>query len=294
MMKKDLAFTILNVRYPRSDNKHLEEYFNLYGVNRESIDYLIRQLNHLLQEVPHWNGYKLPNKLITNAEFFKQQVGIKIKEYLEVNDYSAKTMGDFLLQNHEIIKYAISRWLLVNAGIAIELFHLSEKQVESNFLRQLLEKGLKINDEVIHMHVISNKERIRLHDLGFNVPYEHWEKAYYLEALNIIDELLQSNSSSHGLFCEDSWVFDPKIHEMASDGKPYASFSFLADDKLVGERYFVGIAKPDNKYYKQYEFSLRSPRRLKLHQNGEFIPMTYGLYYPKDILHENLKQIRSI
>jgi len=69
----------------------------------------------------------------------------------------------------------------------------------------------------------------------FTVPFANWDKSYYIEALIAIHNLLQSNKESIGLFCEDSWVFDPAGHEIASDGKPYASFSFLQDDRLTGE-----------------------------------------------------------
>ncbi|MFW5702450.1 MAG: hypothetical protein ACOCXP_00605 [Candidatus Dojkabacteria bacterium] len=291
MNQKELANQIFNVRYPRSENEHLEEYFAVYGYNSDAMKFLFEELSCLVKQDVSWTGYKLTSKLKENAIFFKELVAKRVTDFSKHTEYSKQEVRVFFLSNHEIIKYAIGRWLIVNAGIAIELFYLSEEKVEPNFLHQLIAKGLKIGDEVIHLHVISNNERQRLKQYRFDVPYDHWDESYYLEAVMTVNRLLQSNPESLGLFCEDSWVFDPKVHEVASDGRPYASFNFLANDLLVGERYFVGEAKPDNQYYRQYEFSLRSPRRLDLHKKGEFMPKTYGIYYPKEKLHKNLETL---
>ena len=129
-----------------------------------------------------------------------------------------------------------------------------------------------MGDEVIHLHVISNKERLILREIGFDVSDLHWNKEYYIEALLMAAKILQDNPNIKGYFCEDSWVFDPFVYQTASDGEPYSAFDFLADDLIIGERFFVGDAKVDNKYYKQYEFALKSKRRKLLHEKGEFMP----------------------
>jgi hypothetical protein len=63
---------------------------------------------------------------------------------------------------------------------------------------------------------------------------------------------------------------------------------------LVGQRFLVGEAKADNDYSKQYEFALRSPRRMELHKKGEFTPKTYGIYYPKADLEKALQELKLL
>lgn len=290
MSQKNLAEEIITTRYPRPINAKLDEYLDTYGDEPKSIHFLLDELTKKLDDPIEWTEYKIPDSLNNNVEFFKKISKELIKEFREKSIYNHKSVNEFFLKNHTIFKYAIQRWLIVNAGICFELFTISEEKVQKDFLKELLKRGVKLGDVVLHLHVISNGEREDLAALGFPVSYKHWDKSYYIEVLHFANEILQSNPASIGLFCEDSWVFDPAIHKVASDGKPYASFNFLNDDILVGERFFVGDVKPDNDYYKQYDFALRSPRRLKLHQNGEYSPKTYGIFYQKNQLKENLEK----
>jgi len=288
LTQKQLARKIIEVRYPRADNKLLAEYFEMYGATRASVESLLDELLGALDRPWPWPGYELPAPLRANVEFFKVVSRRAVERFRASGMVSAREVSGFFLHNHMIFKYGIQRWLAANAGIAFELFTIETETVEANFLAGLRERGVKLGDQVIHLHVISNNERGDLEQLGFPVPYKHWDKQYYVEALALVDGLLQSNPRSIGLFCEHSWVFDPALHRVASDGKSLVSFDFLGDDELVGERFFVGLALPDNAYFKQYEFALRSPRRLKLHRQGEFTPKTYGIFYAKDRLREYL------
>jgi len=291
MIRKDLAQEIITTRYPRPVNAKLDEYLDIYGINRKSIHFLLNELTSFLNNPLEWAGCQIPNYLKVHAKFFSDISKKLVKEFKEESTYSRQSVNEFFLQNHLTFKYAIQRWLIVNAGICFELFMINEEKVQKEFLRELIKRGVKPGDQVLHLHVISNGEREDLAGLGFPVPYKHWDKSYYIEALNLANQILQSNPESIGLFCEDSWVFDPAVHKMASDGKPYASFNFLEDDAMVGERFFVGDARPNNDYYKQYDFALRSPRRLKLHQSGEYSPKTYGIFYPKNLLKENMEKM---
>ncbi|HSW97258.1 MAG TPA: hypothetical protein VLF89_05520 [Candidatus Saccharimonadales bacterium] len=292
--KETLAYKIFMVRYPRKDNLFLEEYLEKFGSSKEDLLTLLKLLKDQLENPISWRNYTISDMLKANTNFFKKELFKRINNLIVQDDINPNTIRSFFLTNHEIIKYALQRWILVNAGIAIELFTISEEKVERNFLAALFKKRIKLGDEVIHLHVVSNSERKDLQAMSFNVPFAHWDKSYYTGALNSINNLLQSNVESIGLFCEDSWVFDPAIHEIASDGKPYASFSFLKDDRLTGERFFVGEAKSDNNYFKQYEFSLKSPRRKAFYNKGEFIPKTYGIFYPKEKLKNALLELSLI
>lgn len=290
MPQKRLALEIITARYRRPINTKLDEYLNTYGTRTESIHFLLNELTKLLDNPLQWTGYFLPESFKENTEFFKDISKKIVKNFKGESVYSRESVNEFFLKNHNIFKYATKRWLIVNAGICFELFTISEEKVQKDFLKEILKRGVKSGDVVLHLHIISNDEREDLADLGFPVPFKHWDKSYYVEALHLANEILQSDPSSIGLFCEDSWVFDPAIHEITSDGKPYASFSFLKDNSMIGERFFVGDALPDNTYCKQYDFALRSPRRLKLHQMGEFNPKTYGVFYSKEKLKENIMQ----
>jgi hypothetical protein len=294
MEKEKLAYKIFTVRYPRNDNQFLEEYIEKFDSHKEGLLDVLLLLKDQLEDPISWRNYTISDTLKSNTNFFKKNLLKKINNFIASDTITPDNIRSFFLANHEVIKYALQRWILINAGIAIELFTISTDKVEKNFLAELFKRGINLGDEVIHLHVISNSERRRLQEMGFNVPFSHWDKRYYMEALVTIHTLLQSNSESIGLFCEDSWVFDPAIHEIASDGKPYASFSFLKDNRLTGERFFVGEAKPDNDYFKQYEFSLKSPRRKEFYKKGEYTPKTYGIFYLKEKLKNSLIELNLI
>jgi len=294
MSQDSLAYEIITTRYPRPVNTKLDEYLDNYGVGSKSVHFLLGKLTELLEVPIEWAGYDIPDSLKAHVKFFKNISKKLVKDFRKKQSYDRQSVNKFFLKNHIIFKYAIQRWLIVNAGICFELFTISEEKVQKDFLKELDKRAVRIGDVVLHLHIISNNEREDLIELGFDVPYKHFDKSYYIDALCQANKILQSNPESIGLFCEDSWVFDPAVHKIASDGKPYASFSFLKDDILVGERFFVGDVRPDNNYCKQYDFALRSPRRLKLHQKGEFNPKTYGIFYPKELLKKNVDRYSGL
>lgn len=290
MSQKDLAYEIITTRYPRPKNVKLDEYFSKFGTSKKSVDFLINELTRIINHPLSWEGYNVPESILNHTDLFQKEslkaIEVSEKEAL----YSPEKVSEFFLKNHLIFKYATRKWLVANAGLCFELFTISEEKVEKNFLSDLEKRGVKIGDQVLHIHIISNGEREDLMKLGFPVPFKHWDKSYYTQMLKLANQILQSNPKSLGLFCEDSWVFDPFIHGIASDGKPYVSFNFLADDNLVGERFFVAEPKPDNDYCKQFDFALRSPRRLDFYNSGEFTPKTYGIFYAKEKLKENIEK----
>jgi hypothetical protein len=289
MNKTQVARAIINARYPRSNFDQLDDYFRAYGATRQSVWFLLDELTELLNHPKSWGHYALDPTTVMIAERFREISLSLISDSRKHARFSSGDMQKFLFEHHFIFKYGIRRWLLLNPGIAVELFTIREDNLDVAFRMQLQAWDIAQGDVLVHLHVVSNLERKDLQALGFDVPYAHWDETYYLDALRRIDAMLQSNPASIGLMCEDSWVFDPDLHLVASDGKPLVTFSFMKDKAMAGERFFVGEAKPDNAYAKQFEFALRSPRRRWLHKSGEYTPKTYGMYYAKELLHANMR-----
>lgn len=290
--KEALLHLIVTARYSNNVEEYLEKYFSKFEDNNYKL--VFNALENILDNPIKWDDYNNTEMLLANRNFFVNLVKIRLNTLRLTKNLDRYTVIKFFSDNNPYIKYATNRWAIANPGIALERFIISEDNVAEDFLNQLRKIGVDIGDKVIHLHVISNNERIELKKEKFDVSHNHWVKDYYIDALLKVAEILQSNQQVKGYFCEDSWVFDPFVHNTASDGKPYCSFTFLSDNLLVGNRYFVGDATPDGKYWKQFEFSTRSKRRKDFYHSGEYTPKTYGMFYPREELLKNVEKIKEL
>lgn len=277
--------TVLDARYPRSYN---EAFDSLFRGHEDSFDVTNRLLGALCARMTdpyEWMGYEVPDDVVALAEANKSLAFERVQNFEVRADMGRTALQRFFLENHCTFKYAMRRWLLLNPGIAIEPLKITSDTLEPEVIDSAALVGVRENDNALHLHIVSNRERQELASTGFEVPHSHWDESYYINALHTVDKMLQSNPEAAGLFCEYSWAFAPDLHQTASDGRPYVSFSFLEDDALLGSRFYVGDALPD-KYAAQYNFALRNERRRLLYDAGEFKPTAWGFFYPAGRLHE--------
>jgi len=174
----------------------------------------------LLKENLYNNNLFIPQQLKNNSKFFRNVTNRNLNKP-NLNKLTNKKVFEFFDENHYFIKYGTQRWFLINAGFACEIFTI-QKNLGKNFIQWLKIRKVNIGDQVVHIHIISNKERQeRLKKTNFNIPYKHLDKEYYFNALKNIADLIKENNQLKGLFCDVSWVFDPNLHKTASDGKPF-------------------------------------------------------------------------
>lgn len=282
--------TILEARYPRPNDEAFDALYGDASNPHEATAQLLVSLRRRIAKPYTWAGYELPDDVVELAESNRTLALDRIEQLTAQTNLTKETVRDFFLENHCTFKYAMRRWLLLNPGISIEPITINSETLEPAVITGATQAGAKPGDRVIHLHIVSNNERAGLASAGFQVPYPHWDRSYFVSALRTVDSMLQSNPASTGLFCEYSWVFAPNLHEIGSDGRPYASFSFLKDDAMIGRRFYVGDATPDQ-YAPQYKFALKNERRRKLHEAREFKPEAWGFFFPKDRLHDYVSSL---
>ncbi|MBD3362713.1 hypothetical protein GF362_03270 [Candidatus Dojkabacteria bacterium] len=290
-MKHKLIRQIVTARYGNKVEEYLKEYFKHYNI--DDANEIFISLSNLFNNPIGWKGYKNIEFLFDNRTFFVKVLESKIKKLRNSSKLNKNSIIEFFSDNNPYIKYATNIWSIANPGIAFENFIISKEKVAPKFLKQLNKIGVTESSQVLHLHVISNNERYELTRFGYSVPHAHWVVEYYVDALIKASQVLNSNPDIKGYFCEDSWVFDPFVYNKASDGRPYCRFTFLKDNLLVGRRYFVGDALPNGKYWKQFEFSTRNKRRKHFYKTGEYKPKTFGIFYPRENLLNNLDKIKN-
>lgn len=283
---------ILDARYPRPNNEAFDALFSDFENSFDATRRLLGALCVRMANPCEWAGYEVPDDVVALAEANKALALEQVQTFETQADIGKTAVQQFFLKNHCTFKYAMRKWLLLNPGIAIEPLTIGSDILEPEVISSAAQVGVKESDNVLHLHIVSNEERRALASTGFRVAHSHWDRSYFINALHAVDDMLQSNPESAGLFCEYSWAFAPDLHRLASDGRPYASFSFLKDKTLVGNRFYVGDALP-NKYAAQYHFALRNERRRLLYEVGEFRPEAWGFFYPTDLLHDNILSLRS-
>lgn len=290
MGKKHLAYSIMSARFDIDVTKALKHYFAKYD-DIESVYYLIDQL---LDKIHNSSAdIYLPNKVISNNVFVKKAIISRVSKLKHqiTKDNCIKELRDFLIINHEFIKIAEMQWFLINAGVLGEFLVLSEN-LDLSLRKWLVKYSIYVGGRVICRHTISDNGRRRLKEIGFSVPFDHWDKEYVIDALITISEMLKKVKDIKGVFTEDSWLYDPDIYNIASDGKPYVAFTFFNDDRLKGHVFYRGIATKNNEFKKHYLFATRNARRKMLADNGEFVPKVYSAIYPREELLKNVKNIR--
>lgn len=290
MNKKQLANSSISARFDIDVSKALEQYFEKYD-NIESAYYLIDQFLRKIYN-SSVNIY-LPDKVVSNYVFIKEVILSRVSKLKDqiTKDHYVKELRDFFMINHEFIKIAEMQWFLINAGVLIEFLVLSEN-LDLSLRKWLANYSIYPEDWVICRHTMSEKGRKRLKEIGFSVPFDHWDKEYVIDALVAISEILKKVKDIKGVFTEDSWLYDPGIHNIASDGKPYVAFTFFNDVKLKGHVFYRGIATKNNAFKKHYLFATRNARRKMLADNREFVPKVYSAIYPRDELLRNVKNMR--
>lgn len=284
--QKNLAQAIFLARYRDKLAPLWVEYRAKYGVTRASVDFLLDTVSELLCNPISWSEWGLPSSVLAQRDFFATHADRAIGEAREQLLLNETMVVNFLNTNHVLFKYALNRWLFVNPGIAFEQYTINLAKIAPAGQLILQKHGVNDGASVIHLHIISNQEREKWNQVGLSVPDLHWCESYYRDALAVAAHAV-SHSHILGLFCQDSWVFDPALFGLASDGKPFAAFSWLANEALVGERFFVAPIEPNGPYASQFEFAMRSPRRRDLYERGEFRPRTFGFFYAAKDLKVN-------
>lgn len=279
----DLIDSVINSRYGRNAQYVLEDYIYRNGFSRFFVERLLKRLEYFINNPFEYSNYAIPTGVNKNRDNLLQTLNLEISvirktENLELAE--AKLFELFVDKNW-LIKYCTKKWLLLNAGLALELTTLTNK-FPAKYL-ELLEKeyGVVIGNDVVHRHVISNKERLSLKEYGILTPFEHWDRAYYEDAMRKIRQIVKSNPECVGIVSEGSWVYNPKLFEMADDGRPYTAFTFLKEDKLVGHRIFVHQASHVNP---QFKFAIRNERRKSYVESGKLDIDVYAIFYPRDEL----------
>ena len=282
----ELREQIVFARYGRKAKVALDEYFSLNKLNKDSIDLLLIKLESSINTPISYPDYEIPEVLTKNRELLLpelQRLITKIRKRTNEDELKEEVYKLFVDKNW-LIKYATQQWFLANSGLAIELIKV-KPTLEDEFLSWLdKEFYIKPGVQVVHRHVISNSERESLKQIGIPTPDDHWSENYYVDAMRTIQELVKSNPNCAGILSDGSWTYNPDLYETAEDGKPYAAFTFLKNSKLVGHRFFLMTALPDNDQANQYNFAIRSERRKKFIEEGKLKIDVYCVFYPREEL----------
>jgi len=281
--KQQQITNIITARYSRHAQTALDGYFKAFGLDKETIEEIIRGLEELIENPLEYPGYVIPESAEINRRKLLPILQKQIEDLRSSRDEDLKASTEALfVKNNRLIKYCTYRWLLANAGVAIEIMQVKEK-LPADFKTWLAQNfDVHVSDQIIHRHVISNEERNKLKEWGIETPYENWDEEYYKAAMRDIQQMLLSNPESKGILSDGSWTYNPRLFDIASDGKPYASFTFLKDDKYTGHRFFLITATPDNDQAVQLEFAKGSERRKRFIESGELKVDVYGIFYPRD------------
>lgn len=229
--------------------------------------------------------YHITSEVLSN----NKKVRIFIREQLEelsVKDKKHSISFDelvtFIVANHEYVMWAKNAWLLVNPGITLEPTRVTNDMAVA--IRAWLKNNFHVqeHDEVLLMHVISENGKERLKKINFPIPFPHWDKHYLLHALATTVQMIEKTNAK-GLY-SNSWMFNPDNFKIASDGRPYAAFTFLADDMLVGYRLNVTNAITPEDFNVQKAFAMRNERRRRFVEAKEFAVAVYATFYPTNLL----------
>ncbi len=279
---------ILNARFPNNAKDALDWYFSEFGRSIESSKQILTYFLQVLKdknfdsEIPNFPKFIAPKDLLVNNLKVRKIVINEIKNILNsLNEGNGKIedIENFLISNHESIKYALNQWLLSSPGMAIEPYRIPE-DINPDFLEWLKEKfDVGPGALVLHRHVISNNRRIKLKEMGFEVPDMHWIESYYRKGMTYAQNMIRNNESISGIISIGSWVYNKANYEIATDGKPFVSFTFLDNDELTGHRFDIKPAT-EVTYTEQFNFATRDPRRKALYESGEFKPIVTGVFYP--------------
>lgn len=235
---------------------------------------------------PRFPNYILPKTLINDNKKVRGIVVDTVTKLLASANLSWYETKNFLIDNHENIKRVQNRWFAANPGLLLEWVKITD-DYQKSLVDWLNKQGLGLGDDTIHLHVISNNGRQKIKKMGFEVPYDHWDESYYKNMLSRCVEIMESNPEVKGLFCDASWVHNPKNFEIAPDSKPFVSFDFLKDSELVGETIDITDCMSQGDYQTQFNFASRSPRRKQYIDEGIYEVRVVASFYSRDRLLAN-------
>lgn len=235
---------------------------------------------------PRFADYSLPKVVLDDNKKVREIVEEGVENVLKKENLTWKITKEFLVDNHENIKRVQNRWFAANPGLLLEWVKITDNY-QKLLIDWLQAKGLSLGDDTIHLHVISNNGRQKIKEMGFDVPYDHWHESYYRDMLSKCVEIMEANPSVKGLFCDSSWVHNPHNFEMAPDGKPFVSFDFLGDKKLIGETVDITDCMSQKDYQTQVNFATRSPRRKQYMEQGVYDVRVVASFYSRANLIAN-------
>lgn len=235
---------------------------------------------------PRFPNYKLPETVLNNNTRVRSIVIDNAKQLLNKNNLKWSEAKDFLIENHENIKRVQNRWFAANPGLLLEWVKITDSYPKL-LVDWLNKQRLSLGDDTIHLHVISNNGRQKIKQMGFDVPYDHWDESYYKNMLSKCVEIMEENPEVKGLFCDASWVHNPKNFEVAPDGKPFVSFDFLKHSNLIGETIDITNSMRQGDYQTQFNFASRSPRRKQYVDEGVYEVRVVASFYSREKLIVN-------
>jgi hypothetical protein len=235
---------------------------------------------------PRFPNYKLPKTLLSDNERVRDIVVDRVIKLLEIEKLSWNETKKFLIENHENIKRLQNRWFAANPGLLLEWVKITD-DYQKLLIDWLSKQGLSLGDDTIHLHVISNNGRKNIRQMGFDVPYDHWDESYYKNMLSKCVEIMEMHPQVKGLYCDASWVHNPRNFEIAPDGKPFVSFDFLKDTNLIGETIDITNCMSQGDYQTQFNFASRSPRRKQYIDEGVYEVRVVASFYSREKLIAN-------
>lgn len=277
-----LLDSIVYARYSRFAKSALDEAID-NGISVDDLsDSLIEVLVQAIEEPSTYDGYTIPAVVKDNRVKFLPELNRRIDNIKRSRAAEKRAaLYDLFVDGNWGVRYATCKWFLLNPGLSLEIIEVSDS-LPGNLKKWLKEKyDVNVSDSVLHRHVVSNERRESFKELGFEVQYLHWDKAYYVEAMKLIQKIVNSNPKCKGILSDGSWTYNPKLYEIAPDGKPFASFAFLSDDRLVGDRFFLEKAELGNDQENQYLFAISSDRRKKFIDEGILDIDVYAAFYPR-------------
>ena len=283
---------VLNARYPPDAKLALSKYIELHS-SSEAIEELIIHLNdpRLKQGSILYPGYSIPLNILTNNTFIRKAILSKA-ESLSLNKKLGEenlidSVEDLFVKWHEWVKFSQNQWFFASPAMTLEIFTIPETLPRNyaDWLKQNYE--VKVGDEVIHRHVMSNSGRQRLINAGFPLETVEYKSADYAKGLLLAYEISMSVFKNKGIFGDGSWIYNPELY--LEFEKPLVKFSWLRDDKLAWDRFYIRNAVPGDI---QFTFATsESTTRTQLAKDGQFIPAIYGTFYSKEKLKINIPKI---
>ncbi len=276
-------------RYGRDSTSILDDFNNVAISDKEKSSFFLNSIlntaqNPQLKTVdPRFPDYQLPKALLAANAKIRKIIVDETQELLQKPNLKWEETKEFLTNNHEQLKRLQNRWFAANPGLLLEWVKITDSYPKK-LIDWLKDQKVAVGDDVIHLHVISNRGRQRLKAMGFDVPRDHWHESYYRDMLSKCAEIMKMNPKVRGLFCDSSWVHNPFNFQTAPDGKPFVSFTFLENKLLTGETIDITDCLSQRDYQSQVEFAVRSPRRKQYLASRVYQVRAIASFYDRDRL----------